>query len=190
MSRKSGASPSIRPCWGSTRHMRSECETPNKHGDIAMRAFSALARRDRTLRLVLVGGGPLTDAERALLPGAGRVLCPTPADAQLPGIYSRALAFVSASISEGLGMPVLEAMASGSPVIVAANEAYLEVAGEAGNFFAAGDADACADVLAEVIARGSDTFERVRFGPHRSREWTWERAASALREFYSHVLTL
>jgi glycosyltransferase involved in cell wall biosynthesis len=159
-----------------------------KYGGDALRAFSALAQDDRTVRLVLVGGGPLTEPERELLPDADRVVCLMPSDAQMPGIYAQALAFVSASISEGFGMPLLEAMASGCPIVVAENEAYLEVAQEAGYFFAARDVEACADALAEAIGRGSATSNRVRFGLKRSQEWTWAKAAAELREFYLQVL--
>jgi glycosyltransferase involved in cell wall biosynthesis len=161
-----------------------------KNGKVVFHAFSQLATRFPQLCLVLVGGGPLSEPERRLVVQPDRVLCLNPSDAQMPGIYAGAAAYVSASISEGFGLPLLEAMASGCPAVVAANDAYLEVGADAAAFFEPSNAGACGAALEEAVSRSDRTSARVRIGLSRSSERTWLRAASEMREFYAQVVKL
>ena len=97
-------------------------------------------------------------------------------DALLPGLYAGAEAFVLPSIYEGFGLPVLEAMASGVPVVAADTTALPDTAGRAARLVAP-DGEAVAAALTALLV---DRAERARLreaGLARAREFSWERTA-------------
>lgn len=106
------------------------------------------------------------------------------ADAQLPAIYRNAKAFLYCSRAEGFGMPVLEAMASGIPVISSDNTALSEVCAGA----ALGVDPANLTELVEAIKAVDsqpDLRERlIRSGHKRAHEFSWEKPARTVRSVY------
>ena len=100
-------------------------------------------------------------------------------DALLPGLYAGAEAFVLPSRYEGFGLPVLEAMASGVPVVAAATGALPETCGGAARL-AAPEPDALRDALLDVV-RDAAQRERLRAaGLERAAAFGWDRTARAI----------
>ncbi|MFB6103426.1 MAG: glycosyltransferase family 4 protein [Haloplanus sp.] len=108
-------------------------------------------------------------------------------EAQLTWLYRNATAFVFPSLYEGFGLPILEAMSAGTPVITSDRGAMAEVAGDAAVLVDPGDRGALADALARLTG---DPTERARLadrGRERAREFTWERTAERTMRVYRDV---
>lgn len=98
-------------------------------------------------------------------------------DETLAGLYANAALFVLPSQEEGFGLPALEAMASGTPVLVSDGGALPEVIGEAGRIFCLSDPDGLMNGLQECL---SDARLRSRLqekGLRRAREFSWQATA-------------
>ncbi|HEV8675283.1 MAG TPA: glycosyltransferase family 1 protein [Methylomirabilota bacterium] len=144
-------------------------------------------------RLVLAGarGWGMTDlaadAERRGLADVVRLLGPVP-EADLPGLYAGARAFAFPSLWEGFGLPVLEAMAAGVPVVAARRGALPEVTAGAALLVepeGAALAEALGTLLADAALR-----ERLReAGLARAKAFSWERTASETLAVYRAALT-
>ena len=108
-------------------------------------------------------------------------------DAQLPGLYSGALAFVYPTLYEGFGLSPLEAMQCGCPVITSKDPAVTEVSG--GAALHAATVREIADAL-RAVASNSDLRHELRDkGLTRAKHFSWDNTARQTRALYEEVLT-
>lgn len=97
---------------------------------------------------------------------------------QLSALYSATEVFVFPSIIEGFGLPVVEAMQFGVPVIASDTPALLEVCGGAALHVPANDSDALAEQIKQVIEDSQLKSSLIQRGLERSRTYTWNRSIS------------
>jgi glycosyltransferase involved in cell wall biosynthesis len=162
---------------------------PRKNLERLIEAFAAATAGLPEPRPVLAIGGRrgwLSEAieRRAAALGVGgrvRFLGYLP-DADLPTLLSGAVAFLFPSLYEGFGMPVLEAMACGAPVLTSTTSALPEVAGDAALLVDPRDTGAIAAAIGRLASdEGLRTELRTR-GLVRAAQFTWERCARATLE--------
>jgi glycosyltransferase involved in cell wall biosynthesis len=110
------------------------------------------------------------------------------ADDQLPGLYAGAAALAMPSLYEGFGLPVLEAMASGVPVVAADQAALTETCGTAALLVNPDDGDALAAALATAATDDAVRAKLVAAGLERASRFTWDRAAAATDAVIEGVL--
>jgi glycosyltransferase involved in cell wall biosynthesis len=100
-------------------------------------------------------------------------------DVDLPALYSGALAFVFPSLCEGFGLPPLEAMACGTPVVVSNTSSLPEICGDAAVLVEPLDVDSIADGIRRLVESSTLRDELRRRGMEHVRQFTWERTAEA-----------
>lgn len=125
--------------------------TRNKNIALAIEASKLLARPDYPL--VVVGGGNhqvFGDSGSAQANGA--IMAGRLSDAEVAGLYQHATAFVFPSLYEGFGVPPLEAMTFGCPVLASTAGAVVETCGDAARYFDPHDAAGLSRLMAERIA--------------------------------------
>ena len=137
-------------------------------------------------RLLVVGAAGETlvgaIARRGL--GARVILAPARGDAELVRSYRLALATVVPSRNEGFGLPALEAMACGCPVVAAAAGALPEVCGDAAVLLAPDDPAAWTAALLGLVNEPARREAMITAGLARARAFTWERTALGVAEIY------
>ena len=149
-----------------------------------LRAWRAAKSAGAEVELVLAGDpGPQAPREMAGARRLGRMS----AD-DLAVVYAGAACLLFPSRYEGFGLPVVEAMACGCPVVAYSNSSLPEVAGEAAILVADGDAEALGRAAVEV-ARDAERARRLReAGLRRARRFTWAKAARATIGAYRSLL--
>lgn len=115
-----------------------------------------------------------------------RWLGPVP-DADLPALYGAATVFIFPSFYEGFGLPVIEAMACGAPVICSNVTALPEVAGDAALLINPSDRTALVDALGRVLADDGLRAEMRERSLARAGEFSWGRTAQETLAIYRHV---
>ncbi len=108
-------------------------------------------------------------------------------DERLAIVYRLASVFVFPSLYEGFGLPPLEAMASGTPVVTSNVSSLPEVTGDAALLVDPTSAEAIADAMARVLRDPALAAQLAAKGLARSREFSWERAATRIRDIYMSV---
>ena len=146
------------------------------------RLLRAWERAERQLSdecfLVLAGGSVRVLKDVSLRTRSERVkVLGYVADEHLAPLYSGAAAFAYPSLLEGFGLPVLEAMACGTPVVTSNVTSLPEVAGEAAVLVDPFDVDAIAEGVTRVLEDRTLQEELRRKGLERAGQFTWERAA-------------
>ena len=147
---------------------------------VALESFAELAPLQPDTFLLAIGGGPFTQDEDALISRWGlrnRVTQRSASDEELPGVYGGAKAFVFPSRYEGFGLPVLEAMACGTPTVLADSSSFPEVGGNAALYFPTGDSSALAVQLHRLFADSELHRDLTAKGLARARHFSWRRTA-------------
>jgi glycosyltransferase involved in cell wall biosynthesis len=166
---------------------------PRKNLARTLRAFARVAASLPGHQFVIVGqegwkyGEVLEEARRRDL--AGRVVLKgyVP-EAELPALYGHALALVYASLYEGFGLPVVEAMACGTPVLTSDGSSLSEVAGGAALLVDPRSEDAIAEGLLRLASDGALREALRARGLARARSFSWERTARETIAVYREVV--
>ena len=157
---------------------------PRKDHPLLVEAFDAAAAQDPHLRLVVAGpdgwgvarfdGAVAASTHQERLVRLGYVDDRARAD-----LLAGASAFAYPSVYEGFGLPPLEALAAGVPVVATATDAMVEVLGDAAVLVAPGDARALSVAMLEAAgAVGDDRAARVARGRAHAATFSWDRAAA------------
>ncbi|MHB1340740.1 MAG: glycosyltransferase family 4 protein [Coriobacteriia bacterium] len=163
---------------------------PHKDLPTLLRAFSAIANAHPRVMLVLAGGDPGGYAVSVLgdTPAASRVrFTGLLGDPVLRALYSAAKVFVFPSTYEGFGLPPLEAMAFGAPVITTDAASLPEVVGCAALSFPPGDDVALAEALGMLLTDDSARARLTAVGRERAALFSWDRTAEETVAVYTEV---
>jgi glycosyltransferase involved in cell wall biosynthesis len=167
---------------------------PRKNVPGLLHAYRILLDQETTAQpLILVGGKgwlyeEIFDSVEALeLSDQVRFLHGVP-DADLPGLYSAASVLATPSFYEGFGLPALEAMSCGTPVVVADRASLPEVVGEAGILVDPEDPNAIAQALTRVLTEGQLRARMRELGLERASNFSWERVAQETLAVYREAL--
>jgi glycosyltransferase involved in cell wall biosynthesis len=110
-------------------------------------------------------------------------------DEDLPALYSGASLFAYPSLYEGFGLPLLEAMACGVPVLNSKTSSLPEVAGTATRQLPPNDELAWTEAMTSLLADHSESSHMVGAGFRQARKFTWAHAARALNDLYHRLLS-
>ena len=155
----------------------------------------ALERLPANYHLVLAGGnGYGSEAahdyiRRQGLGGRVSVLGYAPPE-QLPTLYQAADVFLFPSLEEGFGIPVLEAMAHGTPVVTSNTSSMPEVGGEAALYVNPHDPSDIAEKIRKVVEDDALRGRLIARGLERASEFTWRRTAEATLKVYDDALAI
>ncbi len=169
-------------------------EKPHKNVRNVVRAF-AKARQERSLphSLVLAGPLPANPARLEALIAALELntVVRRPGvveDADLPGLYAGAEAFLYPTLYEGFGLPVVEAMACGTPVLTSATSALQEIAGGYACLVDPMDVNAIASGIAQLATDEAARAEFAELGRKRALDFSWDKTARKTLEVYAAAL--
>jgi glycosyltransferase involved in cell wall biosynthesis len=163
-----------------------------KNLPLLLDAFALLRRRGAELRLVLAGApDPLVDIDALLIERGiheGVIVTGYVDDGRAAALLEGAAALAFPSLYEGFGMPPVEAMAAGTPVVAVRSGATPETLGDAGVLVPPGDAEAFADALAAVLHDDELRGRLVAAGRRRAAEFSWARTARETLEVYRRAV--
>lgn len=162
-----------------------------KNWDGLLAAYAASSALKAGFDLVAVGGGAFTPAERAAIADAqvaGQVHQRGASDLELQQLYAGAAAFIYPSLYEGFGIPPLEAMAVGTPVVTMAVSAMPEVCGDAAAYAAPGDTPALTAAIEAVVLDPARAAALVAAGRARLQRFSWTRCAEETAAVLARVI--
>ncbi len=170
-------------------------EKPHKNAQNVVRAFAEARRRRPDLPQTLVLGGPIPanaariDALIAALDVGRSIIRPGRiAEEDLPGLFAGADVLLYPTLYEGFGLPVVEAMACGTPVLTSSTSALQEIAGGYAYLVDPLDVDAIARGIVLLTTDPKVRSDFVELGRKRARDFSWDKAAERTLEVYAAAL--
>ncbi len=166
---------------------------PRKNLKRLLESYKIFKEQTRSeCKLALVGGSGWGESVQPMVDGLGRyakdvVVTGYVADEMLPLLYRRALAFVYPSLYEGFGLPVLDAMAMGAPVITSNISSIPEITGNAAVLVDPTSVEETADALCQLV-EDSELRKRLSAnGLGRAAQFSWKRCAEETKAAYARA---
>ena len=171
-------------------------ERPHKNAQNVIRAFAEARRSRPELPHVLALAGPMPkntariDALIGALDLGSAIARPGLIDDDdLPGLVAGAHVLLYPTLYEGFGLPVVEAMASGTPVLTSSTSALQEIAGGYAFLVDPLDVDAIARGIVALTTDPKIRSDYVELGRKRALDFSWQKAAERTLEVYAEALT-
>jgi glycosyltransferase involved in cell wall biosynthesis len=167
--------------------------TPHKNLERLIDAFEILTKDHPDLYLVLSGKSD-ANYERIKRVVEGKkltnliIFTDFVSEGQLRWLYENATAYIFPSLSEGFGLPALEAMAHGAPVVSSNATCLPEVYGNAAHYFNPLDVNDMAEKIDEVLSNPKLQKELVEKGKNQVKKYSWKRMAEETLAVYEEVL--
>jgi glycosyltransferase involved in cell wall biosynthesis len=162
-----------------------------KDFNLAIRAFATVSREHPDVNLQLVGGGKLTRAEKQLISELGvlgSVIHRSVSSEELPNVYSNALALVYPTRYEGFGLPLVEAMASGVPIVASDTPINKEIAMNCASYFPVGEGDALCKLMNQSVSNPEVFQDKINVGKKRAHDFTWRNCAEKTAAEYRRLV--
>lgn len=156
-----------------------------------LKAYS-LWKKNKEIDLICAGGDKIWDKEESKIISDSNLYLSVKtfsgvSDKDLRLFYSSALIFIYPSLYEGFGIPILESMACGTPVIVANTSSMPEVAGDSGLYFNPMSKEELLEVLDKVVEDSILRKELISKGLNRSKSFSWEKTALETYSIYKEL---
>jgi len=174
-----------------------------KNIDNLLKAYSSL-KKHKEIEQSIVLGGKIPENQHLIQRGAvldltklirelgiiKKVSLPGYIEEQdLPAIYSLADLFVFPSLYEGFGLPVLEAMSCGTPVIASHSSSLPEITPGEDFLFDPEDINSIEDTMMRILTDEAARVNLSRWGKERARDFSWEKTAQKTRNVYEGILS-
>ena len=160
-----------------------------KNFQFFLKGYSLSERLKRDFNLVLFGGGKLSNKERKIISDLKidhkNIIHIGGDDKKLYQLYKSSIIFIFPSIYEGFGLPLVEAMANGCPVICSKNKVFEEIAGDAVEYFDPTNLESFKEKVEDVIYSNSRIKELKLLGKSKSENYSWEKCANETLKIYS-----
>jgi glycosyltransferase involved in cell wall biosynthesis len=156
-----------------------------------LNSVAPLLKADADLFIVAAGGNKFNAEELQLIKDlklSGQIVQQNFEDNELATYYSNAKCFVFASEYEGFGIPVLESMACGCPVVLANHSSFPEVAGDAGVYFELHNEEDLKNKVADLLENESLRTQYVQKGLDQVKHFSWQKTASDCLKVYQKAI--
>ena len=158
-----------------------------------LKAFSISSKLPNDFKLVCFGGGKFTEAEKKMIIDfkikENKIIQIDGDDSHLLYLYKNAKAFVFPSKYEGLGLPHLEAMSLGCPVISSNHEAILEAVGDAAELFNPDSFEELCLKMEETLYSSEKIKNLINRGFDRSKNFSWEKCSNETFKLYEKIIS-
>jgi glycosyltransferase involved in cell wall biosynthesis len=162
---------------------------PHKNIEMLIRAFGLLRERYQYLQLVLVGNpSPFWQKIRRQYPQKNILYLENLTDQELVALYRNAQAYVFPSLSEGFGLPLLEAMVCGCPVVSSNKTSLPEVGGDGAVYFDPTNIDDMVEKIQKVLNDQKLRKDLITKGEKRYKQFSWQKLAEQTLGVYKQSL--
>lgn len=165
-----------------------------KNSEVSFDVLSRAVTRYAGLKMVVIASRPeavkeiRTLATRYCVDDSNLIVVSAPDDATLCRLYNGALCFLYLTLYEGFGLPILEAMASGCPVVTSDVSSLPQAGGSAPIYCDPGNRNSAVDAIGLLFQNPSLRSELARNGMKETESATWKRAVDRTVEVYERIL--
>lgn len=158
-----------------------------KNFALVLAAFAQSSKINNNYKIVCFGGGKFNREEQMMLKQVGladRVIWLSGTDEILANLYKYASVFVYPSLYEGFGIPPLEAMHYGCPVLTCNTSSIPEVVGSAGLYFDTTNMEELRDKMEKVLSDDELKQKLIKLGHQQEQHFNWDTCANETLQFY------